>query len=68
MESNVDFHSIAQELSEEKYINKWSKDHASDILAKNVVAFGPCLKNLPENKLNEEFWISDIGRGNSKAA
>ena len=47
-ESNVVYDSLAQDASEK--ISKWPRDHSRNILAKNVVAFCPCPKNLPEAK------------------
>ena len=43
---NVDYDSPAQEISEEKNISKWPRDHSYDILAKNVAALCTCLKNF----------------------
>lgn len=43
-ESNVDYDGPAQEASRKKNISKWPRDCSCDILLKNVVAFGPCLK------------------------
>jgi len=40
--SNVDYDGPAQDVSEEKNISRWSKDHSCDILVKNVAAF--CLR------------------------
>ena len=34
-----------------KKINMWPRDHFYDILVKNVAAFCPCLKSLPEAKV-----------------
>jgi hypothetical protein len=35
-------------VSEEKNVSMWARGHSSAILAKNVAAFCPCLKSLPE--------------------
>jgi hypothetical protein len=42
---------LAQEVSEEKNSSKRTKEHSCNILAKNMAAFFPCLKNMPEAKL-----------------
>ena len=36
---------LAQEVSEEKNSSKRTKEHSCNILAKNMAAFFPCLKN-----------------------
>jgi hypothetical protein len=45
---------LAQEVSEEKNF----RDHSCDILVKNVAAFCPCLKSLPETKVKRFKLIS----------
>ena len=49
-ENNVDEDGHTQVVSEGKNISKWPRDFSCDIWAKNVVAFCPCLKELPETK------------------
>lgn len=39
------------EVSERTNIGNWDRDLSCNILAKNVSAFFPCLKNLPKTKL-----------------
>ena len=40
-----------QEVSVEKNFSMWPRDCSCDILVKNVTAFCPCLKCLPEAKV-----------------
>lgn len=46
-ECHVDY----EELLEESNISEWARDRFRDVLAKNVVAFCSCSKNLLEAKL-----------------
>lgn len=50
-EADLNFGSLALEVSEEKHFNMWSRDHSYGIVVKNVAAFCPCLKSLPELKV-----------------
>jgi hypothetical protein len=43
---------LAQDSSETKNISKQPRYHSHGILTKNVTAFCPCPKNLPEATLN----------------
>ena len=61
-EYNVNYGELAQKVSEEN-INKWPRDNSYNILVKNVAAFCPCLKNLPEAKVKRLRLVS---RGNLK--
>ena len=42
---------LAQEISKEKNFSMWHKDCFCGILVKNVATFCPCLKSLPETKV-----------------
>ena len=50
-ESDLNCGRLALEVSDEKYFNMWPRDCSCDILVKNVAAFCPCLKSLPEAKV-----------------
>ena len=50
--------SLALEVSQEKNISMWLRDCSCDILAKNVAAFCPCLKSLPEAKVKRVKLIA----------
>ena len=39
------------EVSEEKNVSMWPRDHFCDMLVKNAAVFCPCLKSLPDAKL-----------------
>jgi hypothetical protein len=47
-EGGLNCHSLAQVVSEKKNFSMLPRDHSCVILVKNVAAFCPCLKNLPE--------------------
>lgn len=47
-----------QEVSEGNSIGNWTRDISYDALVKDVVAFCPCPKNLPEGKLKSSGLIS----------
>lgn len=61
-----------QEVSEEEDFIKWPGGWSNDILVENLVAFCPCLINLPEAKLknyrltalaeniSKQLWCVDI--------
>lgn len=49
--SIVDFGGPTQEVSEGNDVSNLAKGHFCGILAKNMAAFCPCHKNLPEVKL-----------------
>ena len=42
---------VAQEVSEENNFSILPRNHTCDILAKNMTAFYPCLKSVPEAKV-----------------
>ena len=42
----------AQEVSKEENFSMLHKDHLCDIFLKNVIALNPCLKSLPQAKVN----------------
>jgi hypothetical protein len=65
--SNVDYDNPPQEVSEEKDISKWPRDHAYNILAKNATAFCLCPGNLPEAKL-ESFGLMVLAKEVSRQA
>lgn len=46
-EGNLNCGCLAQE------VNMWLRDSSYDILAKNLTAFCPCLKSLPEAKVKD---------------
>jgi len=50
---------------EEKNINKWPRDHSHDNLAKNVTAFCPSSRNLPETKL-KTFGLVALAKETSR--
>ena len=64
---NVGNESLAQEVSDEKDVSTWPRDHSCDILTKTVVAFESCLRSVPEAKL-KSFWIHHFGKGNFETA
>lgn len=43
-ESNIDYESLVQEISEEKNISEWPRDCSHDILVKDMTAFCLCPK------------------------
>ena len=55
-EGDLNWGDLAQEVSEEN-TSMWLRDHSCDILLKNVAAFCPCPKNLPEANL-KNFGMS----------
>ena len=57
--------SPAQEVSEEKNINMWPRDHSCDILMKRVAAFCPCTKSVPESK-GKDFGLIPLAEEISK--
>jgi hypothetical protein len=48
-----------------KNISNWPRDNFYDILVKNVAAFCPCPKNLPEAKL-KSFGLVTLEKENSR--
>jgi hypothetical protein len=50
-EGDLNTRDLAQEIAEEKSFNMFSSDHSWDILVRNVTAFCPCPKSLPEAKV-----------------
>lgn len=46
------------EVSDGNNISNWVRNYAYDSLTKNVSAFCPCLKNLPEAKLKSSGLAS----------
>ena len=51
-ENDLNYGGLTQEVSEKKNFNMLPRDHSCDILVKKVAAFCPCLKSLPEAKVN----------------
>ena len=49
--SDLNCADLAQEVSVEKNFSMWPRDCFCGILVKNVAAFCPCLKSLPEAKV-----------------
>ena len=49
---------LAQEVSVEKNFSMWPRDCSCDILVKNVAAFCPCLKSLPQAKIKRFILIA----------
>ena len=49
---------LAQEVSEKKNFSMWPRDCSRDVLVKNVAAFCPCPKNLPEAKVKKYRLIA----------
>ena len=49
--------SHTQEFSKEKNMTMWPRDCSCDILVKNVPAFCPFLKSLPETKMKSSGLI-----------
>jgi hypothetical protein len=49
---------LAQDVSQEKNFRMWPRDCFRGILVKNLVAFCPCLKSLPETKVNRFILIT----------
>ena len=49
--SDLNCADLAQEVSAEKNFSTWLRDCFCGILVKNMTAFCPCLKSLPEAKL-----------------
>ena len=58
---------LNEEVSDEENFSMLPSDHFCDILVKNVAAFCPCLKSLPEAK-SEEIQINCIDKGSLKKA
>lgn len=46
-ENRIEYGDLAQEASEENNVSNQTRDNSCDILAKIVVAFCPCPKDLP---------------------
>lgn len=57
-----DWRGLAQEGSEESkdFNSNQNRDHACDSLLKNLAAFSPCPKNLPEAKIKSSGPISMV--------
>ena len=53
----MNYEGLDQELSEENF-NLLPRDHSCDSLVKNVAAFCPCLKSLPEAKVKRFILIA----------
>ena len=58
-EDDLNCVSLALEVSEEKNFSMWPRDCSCDILVKNVTAFCPCLKSLPEAKV-KRFQLIEL--------
>ena len=63
--SNLNCIYLAQEISKEKNFRMWHKDCFCGILVKNVAAFCPCLKSLPEAKV-KRFIVTELTKKISK--
>ena len=61
-ESHLNCESLALDVSVERNFSMWPRDYFCSILVKNVVAFCPCLKSLPEVKVML-FFMSCLGHG-----
>ena len=57
-DSNLNCEELAQDVSMERYFRMWPKDCFCGILVKNVAAFCPCLKSLPEAKVKRFILIA----------
>ena len=57
--------SLALEVSMEKNFTMLCRDHSCDIFMKNMAAFCPCPKNLPEAKV-KRFGLIVLTRETSK--
>lgn len=67
-EGNVDCQGQTQEVSGGNNISKWSSSHSCDSPAKNLAAFCPCPKNLPDTKLKSNRLLFFLSRGYFKTA
>lgn len=56
---------LAQEVSEKMNVIMWPRGHSCDLLAKNVAAFCPCPKRLPEARL-KSFRLTELAEEISK--
>lgn len=52
---------LAQEASGENNFSVWPGDCFCGVLVKNVAAFCPCLKSLPEAKVKTQIHCTDKG-------
>lgn len=62
LENDLNYMCPAKEVSEEKNISEWPRDHSCDIFRAQWgagTAFCPCLKNLPKTKL-ERFGLMSL--------
>lgn len=59
-ESDMDYRVPDGGGSERKDISNWPRYHSYNIFVKNVAAFCPCPKILPEAKLKS--WINGVNR------
>jgi hypothetical protein len=57
-ESNLNCADLAHEVPKEKNFSMWPRDCFCSILVKNVAAFCPCLKSLPEAKVKRFVLIA----------
>lgn len=64
-ENTVDSGGQAQEVSKGNDISNWATDHSCEILAKEVAAFCPCMKNLSKIKL-KSFRLMYLTEENSR--
>jgi hypothetical protein len=64
-EGDLNFGNMIQEVLEENTISMWPIDYFCDILVKNVAAFCPCLKSLPEAKM-KRFRLNALAKEISK--
>ena len=64
-EGDLNCGGLAQDFSEEKTFSMLSRDPPCDILVKNVAAFCPCLKSLPEAKV-KRFGLIPLAKEISK--
>ena len=57
-ESDLNCAELAQKVSVKKNFSMWPRDCFCGILVKNVSAFCPCLKSLPEAKVKRFILIA----------
>jgi hypothetical protein len=60
---------LAQEISLEKNFSMWPRGCFCGILVKNVAAFCPCLKSLPEAKIKKCIliaWAKEVSKKPSR--
>ena len=60
-ESDLNYADLAQKVSSKKNFSMQPRDCFCGILVKNVAAFCPCLKSLPEAKVKRLINCTDKG-------